>query len=192
MASCFHFEGGTLGPGCVGKGGWKAVWAIGIFCLGGFGFFFSLKIIGKCSAAVLLPPRTIWDWWDDSSMHVAAKQGHSCPEEDQIQMGNWGLGMHYTVPHLKKLIFSNTPGCFCSLNVEMRILLGLRLPCAWAKIVMPAVENILTADGKLMFILQLWHFWGAVGNVLMSLSKQDYKESSNNCAAERNWAAAAR
>lgn len=50
---------------------------------------------------------------------------------------------------------------------------------------MPAVENILTADGKLMFILQLWHFWGAVGNVLVSLSKQDDKEASNNCATER-------
>lgn len=55
---------------------------------------------------------------------------------------------------------------------------------------MPAVENIMTGGGKLIFILQLWCSWRAVGNVPMSLSKQDDKESSSNYAAERNQAGA--
>lgn len=48
-----------------------------------------------------------------------------------------------------------------------------------------AVEDIMTDDGMFTFILQLWHSWKAVGNVPMSLSKEDDKESSSNRAAER-------
>jgi len=48
-----------------------------------------------------------------------------------------------------------------------------------------AVENIMTGDGKLILILQLWHCWRPVGNIPMSLSKQDNKGSSSNRAAER-------
>lgn len=50
---------------------------------------------------------------------------------------------------------------------------------------MSAAENIMTGDDKLIFFLQLWHSWRAIGNVPMILSKLDGRESSSNHAAER-------
>lgn len=50
---------------------------------------------------------------------------------------------------------------------------------------MAAAENIMTGGDKLIFFLQLWHSWRAVGNVPMILSKLDGRESSSHPAAER-------
>lgn len=50
---------------------------------------------------------------------------------------------------------------------------------------MSAAENIMTGGDKLIFFLQLWHSWRAIGNVPTILSKLDGRESSSNSAAER-------
>lgn len=115
-----------------------------------------------------------------------------CQVEGSLQkwtVSRWGIkgqaAGSYTAPQFKKPIFSNISRCCFSPNLEVRILLSLMLLCTWAKLVMPAAENIMTGGDKLIFFLQLWHSWRAIGNVPMILSKLNGRESSSNPAAER-------
>lgn len=131
--TCPHFEGGIEFRLCWKRGlkGCLDYWCFTLItCCSPFPpppffFSFSLKMMGKGFVAILLPTKTVWDWRNCRSVHVAAKEGGhlftGVPNPD----GESSL----TVPQLKKLIFSNTPRSFFSLNLEVRILLGLRLSC---------------------------------------------------------------